>query len=170
MITYNSARDRLQSGDVLGTKGRNIIGRLIRMASAETINHVALVHRDNDGVWVTEMQEGKGYVGPTPASQWIRDNNAKGKHVFWGQFPGELRGHSCHQKFAKQMEGTRYAWWTFPLIFVSQFVPFIKAPEGYVVCSTYVQMDWEIAKYAKMEGSADPGNFFSHANNITRIV
>lgn len=169
MITYNAARDQLQSGDVLVVKGTHLVGRLIRMFTGESVNHAALIHRNDQGIWVTEMREGEGHVGPTPASQWIKETTAKGREVFWGEFPGKLRGHSCHEKFAKRMEGTRYSYWSLPVIWWSQFRR-NKVPEGHVVCSTYVQMDWEIAKYTKMKGSADPGNFFSHANNMTRII
>lgn len=163
-MKYSDVRLDMRSGDVLMVKGTHLVGRLIRSITGESFNHVAMVLRSFSGVFVVEMREGKGFR-LTPASQWFEEQHKK--TVLWGKFPGKQRGGFCHEIFAMRQRSKPYSYWTLITVWISQFTN-RKAP-GRLVCSTFIQKDWDHCGYTMFEKLADPGDFMEHARDINVV-
>lgn len=164
MKLYSEIRDELRTGDVLLCKKRSLVSILIRIFTAESFNHVAMIHVNGMGrVDVAEMQEGKGFQ-MTPMSQWMLRTTAE---VYLGRSPDIDR-----VKAATEIQRTRslrpnYSYWTLATVWLSQVFN-RRAPAGRV-CSTWAAAVWEKAGYDEFKRTPDPGDFVRHVKKIEAI-
>lgn len=175
MYSYSYIRQRIDTGDVLLVKSRKIVSVLIRMFTAESFNHVAMLITNQSGVWVVEMREGKGFQ-LMPASQWFEIN--KKSVIHWGKCPLKstavnshvsLRGnHRCLESRAMQARGEKYSYWTLFAVWWSQLTG-RKVKNG-LVCSTFIQKVWEQCGYRMGEKAADPADFVEHLIDVNRVT
>lgn len=164
-MKYDEIRSQLASGDVLLCKRRGIVSILIRVGTAETFNHAAMIIRQHGGVFVVEMREGKGWQ-MMPASEWMEVN--KKAEVYWGKAPLLVRGSYCIEDYALKARGTRYSYWTLFTVWLSQL--FNKKTIADMVCSTFVQKGFETCGHPAVDKSYDPSDLMADLRDINRIT
>ena len=168
-MDYSALRQMAASGDVLIVRG----GRLIRILTAESFSHVALLvwEADCGGLWVYEFVETGGYQA-MPFSQWLALR--EGQAVFYGQAPDIVRAHpalvveAAHAYRAKHPLRRWYGWLSLPKVWLSQLIG-RRVPVRTTVCSTFVQHIWERAGYDCMGRTADPGDIAMECNHLIKI-
>lgn len=149
-------------------KRRGIVSVLIRVFTAESYNHVAMLLNDPEtGAFVVEMREGKGFQ-LMPASQWMQKN--KKSVIMWGKSP--LRGdvemiHDCVQRNAMKHREANYSYISLLSVWWSQLTR-RKVPHG-LVCSTFVQRVWRACGYDLGNKAADPSDFAEHVLFMTQV-
>jgi len=163
-MRYEDVRYKMASGDVLFCKRRGIISVLIRVATAETFNHVGLILRTHKGVFVVEMREGVGWQ-MMPASQWMEAN--KKAEVFWGKAPALIRGSYCVEDYALRARGKRYSYWSLLSVWWSQI--WNRKTKSNLVCSTFVQRVYEKCGDTKYNKSFDPSDVMGVVSDVNKI-
>lgn len=167
-MTYAEFREVAQTGDVLLVRG----SLLVRIFSAESISHVALVvWMPNGGLWVFEFVEGVGYQG-LPASEWFE--RRKDQTILHGVAPKSVRIYAFKiVEFVtsyrnKNSWKKKYGWGTLLVVWLSQITG-RKYNTLMEVCSTFVQEAWEHAKYMGFTKVADPGEFLLHCSSYKPV-
>lgn len=149
-------------------KRRGIVSVLIRVFTAESYNHVAMVLRDpNTGAFIVEMREGKGFQ-LMPASQWMQHN--KKSVIMWGKSP--LKGtpeeiNECITRVAMRNRYANYSYLSLLSVWWSQLTR-RKVRSG-LVCSTFVQRAWRACGYDMGNKAADPADFAEHVVFMTQV-
>lgn len=165
MIPYSIARNNMRTGDVLLVKATGLISRIIRSLTGESYNHVAMIIEKDEGVFVVEMKEFKGWQ-MMPASQWM--DKYKKKEVSWGKAPAGVRDSVCAEDNALSHRGRKYSYWTLVTVWLTQFTK--RSAPGNLVCSTFVQTVWQECGYVMFNKLADPGDFPAHLNDVNLIL
>lgn len=170
MTAYSVVRNEIQSGDTVACKRRAWFSILIRIFTAESTNHTAVLLRDPEGgVWVTEMREGEGYQC-VPASQWFAEQLSKKVSVTYCKAPQGTNPLKARAKILKtRAEDPRYGYFTLLLVHWSQILG-IKFQGKYPVCSTYAQDVHEAADYEGYKKLCDPGDIEEHAPIKVKIT
>lgn len=163
-MIYADIRDRLQSGDTFACKRRGRISTFIRIFTAESANHIAVILRDPEGgVWVTEMREGQGYM-ITPASQWMHQTFARGTKITYCQAPEETSREAMRRQILKTRAiDPPYGYWTGVKVWWSQVRNRMTTAGDYPVCSTYAQQVHKAGGYSGYTRLADPGDIIEHS-------
>jgi hypothetical protein len=153
MKTYSQIRESVKTGGFWGW--------VVRWFTAESYSHIALVHWEDDGLWVSEMRGRPGHQA-MPASTWVKLNGP----FTWGMSPVIVRGDERIVKFVSKyrFEDPGYSYWALPLVWIAQWT---GAPMGKVgnICSTYVQKAWEVCGYGFTK-TPDPGDFRYHCSQL----
>lgn len=155
MNTYASIRPRIKTGDVFLVEGKGLVGKMIRVLTAQQYSHVAMCAWIDAGLWVAEMREGVGFQ-MQPASQWMAQNKYQ---CYWGEAPESV--HAVPDVIIdfvmkSRAENLSYSYVTLLLVWLSQILG-RPLPVGNV-CSTWVAAAWKMAGVA-MGKSPDPGDF-----------
>ncbi len=166
MKPYSKIRDRIQDGDVFAVKNRGMVSLFIRLITAESANHVAVLLWLTGGLWVAEMR-GSGYR-LVRASQWIKEN--KGKVVFWVEAPECVRSNAAVVKkvvLETKTQNPDYSKWTLVKVWWSQLIN--RMDRGELVCSTFAQRVWQQCGFAGFTRLADPGDFLEQGVSSTPV-
>jgi hypothetical protein len=160
MKTYDQIRDQIKTGDVFLTS-TGFWGWFVRWFTAESYSHIALVHWEDNGLWVSEMRGRPGHQ-TMPASTWIRLNGP----FTWGMGPAMVRENKKIVEFVSKYRASDpdYSYWALPLVWLAQLTKASFGPLGNV-CSTYVQKAWEACGYV-IAKTPDPGDFRIHCSQL----
>src|SRR5690606_7186272 len=119
-MNYPEFRDLAQTGDLILTGERGLIGTLVRILTASQASHVGVLLWIGGGLWLAEMRSG-GFT-LAPASGRVREMAAKGQ-VYWGQAPQAIRWRVDKLRAAAlAYRGRPYSWWTLLMVFVAQIL------------------------------------------------
>lgn len=167
MRAYNEVRQFMQTGDVLLCKKRNPVSILIRIFTAESFNHVAVLLRNAYGrVEVAEMRGGIGYQ-QMPMSQWLLQN--KGTEIFWGQAPDTVDRYLAYKVILMtRAVNPRYSYWTLVSVWLSQV--FQVKTKSANICSTFAAKVWTDSGYGKFLRTPDPGDFAAYVKQLTGVT
>lgn len=162
-MLYSNFRNVIQSGDTIACKKRAVFSILIRIFTAESTNHTAVFLRDSqDGIWVTEMREGRKGFQITPASQWIREELKNGTVLTYCEAPEKTSPEEMRRAILQtRAEEPDYSYWTLLKVWWSQLLN--KPVDGKLVCSTYAQHVHEEGGYRGYTKLADPGGIEEHS-------
>ncbi len=162
---YAKIRDKIQDGDVFAVKNRGMFSIMIRLLTAESANHVAVLLWLENGLWVSEMRL-SGYR-LVRASQWVKEN--KGRTVFWVEAPECVRGNCVVKKIVLETKTKNpdYSKWTLVKVWWSQLMN--RMHHGAMVCSTHAQHVWRQCGFAGFTRLADPGDFLEQGVSSTPV-
>lgn len=166
-MTYEVMRSLARNGDVLLCRTERM--GFIRIATGESVQHVAVLIWLIDGLWVFEFVENVGFQA-MPASQWF--DGRTNQTIFFGIAPEEVRGKPevfeaavryRNVKFNEKSRWERfktlgYGWVSLLKVWASQ-VTGKRVAVVQKVCSTFAQEIWEAPGYKGFVDTADPGNF-----------
>lgn len=164
MPSYLELRDNIESGDTISCKRRAWFSVLIRVFTAESDNHTAVLLRDpQGGVWVTEMREGKQGFQIKPAFQWIFQEELRGTEMTLCKAPLNTDATLMRQKILKTREqNPDYGYITLMLVELSQMLN-VRFQGLLPVCSTYAQAVHEAGGYTGYKKLCDPGDIRQHS-------
>ena len=171
-MEYTVAREFIKTGDVVGCEGKSIIQLMIRKATGQSFNHIAMFVWIETGLYVFEFVEGTGFQFK-PASVWIQDRLKKKEFLYWGKAPSiifenekKILDHVTTIREGKKHD-RNYNYWELPVLWASQYFGFnVEALSG--VCSTSIAKAWEEAGY-KWKKSPRPGDYMHVCDNFTLI-
>lgn len=168
-MTYEELRKVATNGDALIVEGNKFFSWLVRVATGETASHVAFLFWEGEGLFVSEMIEGKGLVR-SPASQRV----------------AEMKGTAFYGKAAKVVEDNPEKAYRAMLAFRAR--PEDKKKYGYIallqvwwarirgknfrtpweVCSTYGEEIWSECGY-QFPYTPAPGDYFDHCQYVAKL-
>ncbi len=150
---YAWLRDRAQNGDALSVQSSNIGSIMIRVLTAEKVNHVAILFWMDGGLFVAEMRLFGGFK-IMPASDWFARNC---KSTIWYNPAPEqvLTNPDLVKTEILKFRGRHYSIPTLVSVWVSQIIK-RKTPNG-LVCSTLIQRIWKKCGVV-FQKTADPGD------------
>lgn len=167
-MNYEELRRCARSGDALLVSGKGFFSRIIRIATATNISHVAMLVWISDTLWVAEMKEGRGYT-LTPASIWVLDATESAT-VYYGKAPAVVRNNGERvTERALHYRNRKYGWLSLSRVWLGQFF------RGYrktltIVCSTFVGRVWnEASGHNLFSKIPTPGDIFNLCTPIRKI-
>lgn len=169
MMNYTQVRPMMKSGDTVACKVRKWGSIIIRIFTAESTNHTAMIFVAEDGgVWIYEMLEGKGLV-ITPASQWFAEQHARGVETTYCRAPKTVKPELAKEfLLSLRAEDPSYGYWSLIKVWFSQVFNKMVRTRQYV-CSTAAQRMHEYAGYTGYTRLADPGDIVSHATGTIPV-
>ena len=159
-MDYQKFRTLAQTGGVLGVHGKGPIGFFIKLFTAESLQHVAIIFWHEGGLFVAEFTEGVGFR-IMPASQWFK---LKKKYkIVYGKPPLLVAN---KEKVVKTLifnvrdnenwYKKNYNYWELPLVWFANIFNTTTPIAG--VCSSFVGKIYDACGVeAKMQV---PGDFF----------
>lgn len=157
---------KAQTGDALIT----VSSIWVRIFTAESFSHAAIILVEDDEVYVVEVHECTGYTTKTLFDHWI----TRYEQVYLG-IPEEVITsqrdkvkEEIYKYLNKPKEKLRYGYLTLPLVWLNQLFPKKKFKHKLNVCSTLVGEIWRAVGWEK-EGLSDPGDIFKACEVVYKI-
>ena len=160
-----------KTGDLLTT----VSSIWVRILTAESYSHSAIVLKEGNQIYVVETHESYGKTRKILFDDWIKDY----KHAYLG-IPEHIVTVNRHlvekriYEYLKQPKRTlRYGFWTLPIVWWNQMFHKVKFQHKLNVCSTLVQYFWNSTGWKNgSEGNrklADPGDLARGCEILYRI-
>lgn len=155
-MNYLEMKQVARTGDLVLCKDRTLIGILIRIFTAESFNHVAVLVWLDKGLWIAEMTSHAGF-NLVPASEWFEAR--RNSELLYCQAPGSVHKEEeiiLKKIFMARSRKYRYSFLTLVRVWFSQI--FNRHINGLLVCSTFAQDLWESTGFSRFKRLADPGD------------
>ena len=161
MINYAQLRANARTGDLLALKGRGIASYLVRIFTATSWSHVAVLLWVDEGLWVCEMAW-SGYR-MRPASQWVPEQSAD---VWWCRAP-EFIKEECATEVLLAHRGRPYSYWSLITTWISNLLN-RRLPSG-DICSELAQNLVESCGGKRQKSLWTPDDAVTFWGSATRI-
>jgi hypothetical protein len=169
-MDYKEFRQIAETGGILGTSGKKVVGMFIRIFTGASLQHVAIVFWMDEGLFVAEFQEGVGFQ-MMPASQWFK--NQPKKVIFYGKPPEVVKNKEelvkrliFEVRDSESRFKTNYNYWELPIVwFANIFNLNVKGLSG--VCSSFVNRIYSKCGYPKK--MQVPGDLFEMGLDIETV-
>ena len=170
-MKYDEFRIIAKTGGLLGAHGHGIIGTIIRVATGESLQHVAILFWEGDGLFVAEFIEGTGFQ-IMAASQWVKKRK---KYIIYYGYPPEevLNNQELVKKLIYSIRDDdnafkrNYNYWELPIVwFANIFGHSVSSLGG--VCSSFVGRIYD--KCGVKKHMQVPGDMFEICDSFGKIT
>lgn len=171
-MRYNNLRTVIKTGDICGCEGKGFVQRIIRKATGQSFNHVAMFVWIEKGLYIFEFVEGEGFRF-VPASQWVATRLKKKQYLYWGMAPKKVRDRpdviSAHVTTIREGKRSKrnYNYWELPVLWAANTFGF-NVEELSGVCSTAISVAWKKCGF-RFEKSPRPGDYMHYCETFTLI-
>ena len=166
-MNYAEASAKAQTGDLLTT----VSSIWVRMLTAESFSHSAIVLIEDRITYVVEVHESTGHTTKTLFEDWIKDYDL----VYLGiperciQLNRNTIGENINKYLKKKPKKLKYGYFTLPLVWLNQIFPGKTFKHSRNVCSTLVGELWRSVGWSNEGKLADPGDLALSCVTLYRI-
>jgi len=165
-MKIDDVKYKAQTGDLLTT----VSSIWVRILTAESFSHSAIVLLEDNEIYVVEVHEDTGYTTKTEFEEWCKEYET----VYLG-IPEDCVRANREQvaieiyKYLKRPEKSlKYGYWTLPLVWLSQLTK-KRYTHKLNVCSTMVASIWRKVGWTNNNSLADPGDLARSCITLYRI-